>query len=322
MTDIPGHADILAARERIAGRVLRTPLVPCPPLGVSLKLELLQPTGSFKVRGAFNRLLSLTAEERARGVVAVSAGNHAAAVALAGRELGVDVLVLMPTAASAAKVSLARGYGATVDLASPDAADAFARMAAISEREGRVIVHPYDDPLVVAGAGTAGLEIAEQAPDADLVVVPVGGGGLASGIALALATALPRARVVAVSPVACGTLAASLAAGEPTRIASRPTIADALAAPVTGAIAIEVLGRLGAQVVAVDESELAVGFRALYATAKVACEPGAAAAVAAILAGKVDLAGVASVVCVVSGGNVAPAVAAGLLLAEDDPARL
>ncbi len=309
----PSYEDIVAARAAIAPHVVRTPLVPCEALGVDLKLELFQRSGSFKVRGAFNRVLSLSPAERDRGVIAVSAGNHAAALALAGREVGADVLVLMPAAASAAKVELTRGYGGRVDLESADAAEAFARMAAISEATGRVVVHPYDDPIVVAGAGTVGLEIADDAPDADLVVVAVSGGGLISGILIALATALPNARVVGVQPRACGTLPASIAAGVPTRITSSPTSADALTAPVVGAIATDVAGRLVDQVVLLEEDEIAEGFRSLYARGKVASEVGGAVAVAAVLAGRVNVAGARRIVCVVSGGNVAPDVAAGLL---------
>ncbi len=301
------RASILAARDAIAPHVVATPLVWCEALGVHLKLELLQRTGSFKVRGAFHRLLHLTAGERAAGIVAVSAGNHAAAVALAGRELGVDVLVLMPKGASTAKVALTRSFGATVDLESDGAAVAFSRMAAISAATGRVIVHPYDDPLVIAGAASVGLEIAESAPDADVVVVPLGGGGLSSGIASALAAVGHPARVVAVDARATSSLAASLAAGAPVRGPGQPTFADALAAPIVGEHPLAIARALGILPISLDEDQLLDGFRAAYRLAKVACEVGGSAAVGALVAGLVRA---ERPVCVVSGGNIAADVAA------------
>ncbi len=310
---------IAAARRALALHVRRTPQVASDVLAdvcgvpVELKLELLQRSGSFKARGAFNRMLALTGPERARGVIAVSAGNHAAALALAGRDLGVDVLVLMPRAASSAKVSATRTYGATVDLESATSSDAFERMRAISGDTGRVVVHPFDDPLVIAGAGTVGLEIAEDAPGADLVVVPVGGGGLVAGIALALEQTAPEARIVGVQSRATGTLPASLAAGAPRTVEMQPTIADALTPPAVGELTLAICRRRGVEAVLLDEDELAAGFRRLYAAGKIAAEVAGAAPVAAILAGRIYLTGVRRIVCVVSGGNVAPDVAARLL---------
>ena len=246
-------------------------------------------------------------------MITVSAGNHAAAVARAGAAVGTDVLVLMARAASPPKVAATRGYGATVDLESADAKEAFARMEAIAAETGRVVVHPFNDPVVIAGAGTVGLEIAADLPDVDLVVVAVGGGGLIAGISTALRGLAPKARLIGVQPVATATLAASLAAGRPETTAMQPTIADALTAPATGAVPLEILRDRLDDVVALDEDELAAGFRLAYARGRVACEVAGSAPIGALAAGRVDTAGLRNVVCVVSGGNIDPALAARLL---------
>src|SRR5829696_1828735 len=180
---------------RFAPRLPRTPTLSSRTLGVRLKCELFQRTGSFKVRGALNRIASLSPEERERGVIAISAGNHAQAVAFAAAEENTDALVVMWRGASEQKIDATRGYGATVDLAASSPAEAFDRLAELREETGRTLVHPFDDPIVIAGAGTVGLEIEEDAADADAVLVPVGGGGLISGVVAALGG---RMRVVAV----------------------------------------------------------------------------------------------------------------------------
>ena len=237
MSELPVTiGDVRRAAEVIRGHVRRTPVFSCASLGdgVWLKAELLQRTGAFKVRGAFSRIAELTPEERARGVVTCSAGNHAAAVALAGRELGTDALVMMPSWASKAKVDATRAYGGTADLESADAAEAFARMDAEAARSGRVIVHPFDDRAVMAGQGTLGLELCEQVETVTQVVVPVGGGGLIAGVATAVKALFPQARVIAVEPTAIATVAASVAAGEPVRRPAAATLADALGPPSVG----------------------------------------------------------------------------------------
>jgi threonine dehydratase len=190
--------DVRHAAGVIHGRVRRTPVFSCASLGegVWLKAELLQRTGAFKVRGAFSRISELSDAERARGVVTCSAGNHAAAVALAGRELGTHALVMMPRSASQAKVDATRAYGGTTDLDSADATEAFARMHAESEASGRVIVHPFDDRAVMAGQGTLGIELCEQIAEVTQVVVAVGGGGLIAGVATAVKALAPSARVI------------------------------------------------------------------------------------------------------------------------------
>src|SRR5579862_567111 len=271
--------------------------------GVRLKAELFQKTGSFKVRGALNRVASLTPEERERGVVTWSAGNHAQAVAWAAAQEGVDCLVVMWETASPLKVEATRGYGATVDLSSPDPSAAYER--ARSETD-RIFVHPHDDPWVIAGHGTLALEILEDVPNVDTVVVGVGGGGLVSGVVTALGG---RARVVAVEPEQAQAFRAGLEAGHSVPVETN-TIADGLAPPFAGELALQIC-RGNVDSVLVSEAEIADGMRFLYTRAKLACEPAGAAATAAVLTGKVDLAGPTAVV--VSGGNVLPRQAAAIL---------
>jgi threonine dehydratase len=305
--------DVRRAAGVIHGHVRRTPVTSCASLGegVWLKAELFQRTGAFKLRGAFSRIAELTPGERACGIVTCSAGNHAAAVALAGRELGTDALVMMPSWASQAKVDATRAYGATVDLEAVDASEAFARMHAEAAETGRVIVHPFDDPAVMAGQGTVGLELCEQVDQVTQVVVPVGGGGLISGVATAVKALAPTARVVGVEPEAISTLATSIAAGAPIPRPAGVSIADALGPPSIGAGPLSVLTDLLDEAVAVSEEQIAEAFRFLYARAKLAVEPAAAAPVAALLAGLVEP--VPGTVLVLSGGNVSPEVAARLL---------
>jgi threonine dehydratase len=305
--------DVRHAAAVVDAHVRRTPVFSCASLGegVWLKAELLQRTGAFKVRGAFSRIAELTDAERARGIVTCSAGNHAAAVALAGRELGTNALVMMPRNASPPKVAATRAYGGTADLESADAAEAFARMDAEAEATGRVIVHPFNDPAVIAGQGTLGIELCEQVGDITQVVVPVGGGGLIAGVATAVKALAPGARVIGVEPAVIATLAASIAAGDPVPRPRTATLADALAPPAIGVAPLAVLTALLDEVVTVSEDELADGFRFLYARAKLAVEPAAAAPAAALLAGAIDP--VPGTVLVLSGGNVAPEVAARIL---------
>jgi threonine dehydratase len=299
--------DVLRARRILEGRIHRTPTLRSSALGgVSLKAELFQKTGSFKVRGALNRIAAFTSEERRRGVVTWSAGNHAQAVAWAAREEGVDCLVQMWEGVSPLKVEATRGYGATVDVSPPDAADAYDRALSIVEEQGRVFVHPHSDPLVVAGHGTIALELLEDVSSLDTVVVGVGGGGLVSGILTALDG---RARVVAVEPERAQAFSAGLAAGHSVRVET-DTIADGLAPPFAGELPLE-LCRGRVETVLVTEYEIAEGMRVLYARAKLACEPAGAAAAGAVLAGKVEAG--RGVAVIVSGGNVEPQQAAAIL---------
>jgi threonine dehydratase len=300
--------DVHAAREAIAGRLHRTPVLTSETLGdgVFLKAELFQKTGSFKPRGVVTKLASLTADERSRGVIAISAGNHAQAVAWAAAREGLDALVVMWRGASEAKLAATRGYGAAVDLEAGNPAQAFDRLDVLLEETGRTLVHPFDDPLTIAGQGTVGLEILEQVPDVDTIVVPVGGGGLIAGIAT---VAAGRARVIGVEPELSTAMHSGLAAGE--RVEVTPSsIADGLNAPHAGRRALEIVRERVEDVVLVSEGEIEDAFRFLYERAKLACEPAGAAAVAALRAGKV--AG-ERVVAVVSGGNVAAQTASAIL---------
>jgi threonine dehydratase len=302
--------DVLGARDRIAGDVHRTPVFSSATLGprVFLKAELFQRTGSFKPRGVLNKLRSLTEEERGRGVIAASAGNHAQALAYCARQEGIDALLVMWATASPAKIDATRGYGAEVDLEAPGPETVFDRLAELQEQTGRTLVHAFDDPFVVAGQGTVGLEVAEDLPEVEVVVVPVGGGGLVSGIA----TALPDRRVVGVEPVGSTALTTALAAGESTPVSPR-SIADGLNAPFAGALPLRIAQERGLETVLVEEEEIEDAMRFLYERAKLACEPAGAAAVAALRTGKVQVESGQTVVAVVTGGNVSAETAAAIL---------
>ena len=305
--------DVLAARERIGDRLHRTPTFSSATLSeltgarVFLKAELFQRTGSFKPRGILNKIESLSADERNRGVVSISAGNAAQAVAWAAREAGIDALVVMWHGASAQKVEATRGYGATVDLEAEGPSEAFERLHQVADETGRTVVHPYDDPLVIAGHGTLGLELAEDVPGLDVVLVPVGGGGLVSGIATAV-----DARVVAVEPERSGALHEALAAGKPVPV-HPDSIADGLSGPIAGEHCLEICRARGVESVLVTEEEIAAGMRFLYERAKLACEPAGAAAVGALLAGREQAEPGATVAAVVSGGNVTVETAVAIL---------
>jgi threonine dehydratase len=310
--------DVLAARDAIGGRLHRTPTFESRTLSelsggrVLLKAELFQRTGSFKPRGVLTKLATLSAEETARGVIGISAGNHAQALAYAAGVEGLDALVVMWDGASAQKIAATRGYGAAVDTEAEGPTEAFARLEELIERTGRTLVHPFDDPLVQAGQGTVGLELLEDVPDADVVLVPVGGGGLVAGIATAIEGLRPAARVVAVEPELSPALHEALKAGRQVPV-SPSSIADGLGAPFAGENAIAVARERVDESVLVTETEIEDAFRFLYTRAKLACEPAGAAAAAALLAGKTPLRAGETAVVVVSGGNVAPETAAAIL---------
>lgn len=301
--------DVERAAEIVRGRLHRTPTFSARSLrdGLFLKAELLQRTGSFKPRGVLTNLAALTVDERARGVISVSAGNHAQALAWGAAEEGLDALLVMWSTASAAKVAATRAYGASVDLKAEGPAAAFDRLHELVEETGRVFVHPFDAPGTVAGQGTVGREILADVDGVDTVVVPCGGGGLVSGVAVAC---VPHGvRVVAVEPEGSTALRDGLAAGEPMPV--RPeSIADALSAPFAGALAVQLCGALGVDVVTVTDEEIRDAFRLLYGRAKLAVEPGAAAGLAAVLAERIEGERVA---VVVSGGNVAAETASAIL---------
>jgi threonine dehydratase len=300
----PTRADVEQARTTIGDRLPRTPLLTSRTIGARLKCELFQRTGSFKARGALNKISSLTDAEKRRGVIAISAGNHAQATAYAAAAEEIDALVVMWQGASEQKIEATRGYGAVVDLEASGPADAFARLEELQQKTGRTLVHPFDDPLVIAGAGTVGLEIEEDAPDSDAIVVPVGGGGLISGIQTAVGH---RMRVVAVEPETSTALHTAIERNEPTPV-TPTSIADGLNAPFAGRLALEITREL--ERVLVTEEEIEHAFRFLYARAKLACEPAGAAATAAWLAGKIEA---RNPVLLVSGGNVSSRTAGAIL---------
>jgi threonine dehydratase len=313
--------DVERARERIGGRLHRTPLLSSATLSdqvgadIRFKAELLQRTGSFKPRGVLNKLATLTEEEKQRGVISISAGNHAQALAYASALEGIDALVVMWQTASPMKIAAARGYGATIDTEAADIPGAFERLDELIESTGRTLVHPYDDPLVMAGQGTVGVEMLEDAPEADVVLVQVGGGGLVSGIATAVKGMKPGARVVAVEPEQSPALNASLRAGEAVTVEAK-SIADGLNGPYAGPNCVRVCLELGVESVLVTEDALREAFRFMYGRMKLACEVAGAATAAALMSGVVELEAGQTVAAVVSGGNVAPQTAAAILASE------
>ncbi len=302
--------DIRAAAARIAGKVHRTPLLSAAQLGermgvrLYLKCESLQKTGSFKPRGALNKVLSLSKEEKERGLVTVSAGNHAQAVAWAARMAGASCAVVMPSDAPRSKIEAVKGYGAEV-ISHGDRATLFDRLNEVKDARGLTFIHPFDDPVVLAGAGTAGLEILEDQPEADVVVVPVGGGGLLGGVASAVKQVRPAARVVAVELAEGPGLAPALAAGKPVPV-PRPhdTLADGMTPPFVGALPLEIAREAVDEIVSVTENEIIEAMKLLMTRAKLYVEGSGAAATAALLSGKVRVSPSARVVAVVSGGNV------------------
>lgn len=298
------------ARTRIAGRVHVTPTMPSARLGaragVTLfhKCENFQKTGSFKARGALNKVDQLSADARRRGVVTFSAGNHAQALAWAARAAGVHAVVVMPTWASAAKVEASRGYGAEVILHGASGVETLAKANELVEQRGLVFVHPFDDELIAAGQGTAALELLEQVGDLDVVVVPVGGGGLIAGVATAVKGVSPKTRVYGVEPEGAAAMRASLDAGRAMRLGAVQTIADGLAAPMAGELTYDVVRRLVDDVVLVSEEQIAAGLRDVLTSAKLFVEPAGATATAALLSGVVPVKPGERVACIVSGGNV------------------
>jgi threonine dehydratase len=315
--------DVYRARESIGDRLHRTPLLSSATLSdlvgadVRFKAELFQRTGAFKPRGVLNKLGTLTDEEKGRGVISISAGNHAQALAYASAVEGIDALVVMWQTASPMKIAAARGYGATIDTEAADIPAAFDRLEELMESTGRTLVHPYDDPVVMAGQGTVGVEILEDAPEADVVLVPVGGGGLVSGIATAVKGMKPDARVVAVEPERSRALHESLKAGEPVTVEAK-SIADGLNGPYAGANCVRVCTDLGVESVLVSEDALREAFRFMYGRMKLACEVAGAATAAALMSRGVDLEPGQTVAAVVSGGNVAPKTAAAILASEHE----
>jgi threonine dehydratase len=311
---VPTLEEIEAARRVLDGIAARTPMEVSRYLGgvvgapVHLKCENLQRTGAFKIRGASYRLSRLTPEERARGVVAASAGNHAQGVALGARELGVKATIFMPIGVPLPKLEATRDYGAVVQLVGHTVDETLAAAAAFAQASGAVLIPPFDHPDVIAGQGTLGLEILDDVPDVETVVVPVGGGGLIAGIAAAVKQrAALEGRTVRVIGVQAENAAAyppSLAAGEVTTVATTPTIADGIAVATPGRITFAVIAELVDEVITVTDDETASAMLVLLERAKLVVEPAGAVGVAALLGGRITDPG--RTVVVLSGGNIDP----------------
>jgi threonine dehydratase len=277
-----------------------------------LKAENFQRTGSFKPRGALFAVASLTPVQRAKGIVTMSAGNAAAAIAYAGAAEGVKVTVVMPQTAPQMKVDATRGYGAEIRFAA-DMTALRALVAQIQEETGAYFLHPYDDDAMITGHGSLGLEILDDVPDADVIVVGIGGGGLISGVAVAVAAKKKGVRVFGVEPEGAAAMRVALDAGKPVALDAIKTIADGLAAPIAGTRGLDVCQRLVEDVVVISDATIADGLRFLVERAKLVAEPAGAAATAALLAGRIPVRKGERVVSVVSGGNVDRARLAELL---------
>jgi threonine dehydratase len=318
MTDVtlagPSLADFQAAREVVARVTKVTPMETSGYLAailgapVYLKCENLQRTGSYKIRGAYNRLSKLTDEEKSHGVVAASAGNHAQGVAYAARQLGIKATIFMPVGVALPKLQATRDYGADVILRGHTVAEPLVAAAAYAAETGAILIPPFDHPDIVAGQGTLGLEILDQVPDLDTVVVPIGGGGLISGVASALKQRAAREgrhiRVIGVQAANAAAYPPSLEAGEAIEVTITPTIADGIAVAKPGLLNFEIVRDVVDEIVTVSEDDTARALLMLLERAKLVVEPAGAVAVAAILSGKVTATG--PTVAILSGGNIDP----------------
>ena len=310
MTDTVTLADIEAARERIRGGIYESPCVESIPLSqltgahIHCKLDYLQRTGSFKERGARNALLLLSPEARKRGVIAASAGNHAQGVAYHGSLLGIPVTVVMPRFAPLIKVTNCRQLGAEVVLHGEDLTEARAKAQQLASERGLTFIHPFDNAHVIAGQGTMGLEILEQVPDVDAIVVPVGGGGLIGGIGTVVKARKPSVEIVGVEPENAPSLAAAFARKGPVPVALAPTLADGLAVAETGAINYAIARKVVDRLVTVDEASIALAILRLIELEKSVVEGAGAAPLAAFLAGKLGHLKGKRVVLVLCGGNI------------------
>lgn len=313
-TTIPTLDDMIEARERVSRIVDPTPMETSrfltTELGapVFLKLENLQRTGSYKIRGAYNRLSRLSDEEQARGVVAASAGNHAQGVAFAARELGISATIFMPLGVPLPKLQATKQYGADVVLRGHSVEEALRAAAEFAETTGAVFIPPFDHPDIVLGQSTLGLEILDQVPDLETVIVPIGGGGLISGVASALKRRAElegrTIRVIGVQAANAAAYPPSLAAGEPTQITTSPTMADGIHVAKPGILNFAIVKELVDEVVTVSEADMAKALLVLLERAKQVVEPAGAVGVAAILSGQVAATG--PTVVILSGGNIDP----------------
>jgi threonine dehydratase len=306
--------DIEEARQRIEGAVYYSPCQPSIPLSeitgmdIYCKLDNLQRTGSFKERGARNALAQLPAEQQKRGVIAASAGNHAQALAYQGKLLGIPATVVMPKFAPLIKIGNCQKLGATVVLHGKDFAEAKAHAHEIEKERGLAYIDGYDDPAIIAGQGTMGLEIVEQVPDLDAVIVPVGGGGLLAGVSLAVKTLRPEVKIIAVEADHVASFSAAMSAGKPVRISTKPTLADGLAIAQVGSNAFEIAAPRVDRTVIVTEEQIAVSILRIVELEKGVVEGAAATPLAACLSGQLpELAG-QRVVLLLCGGNIDPNV--------------
>ena len=302
-------SEVERARALTAPHLHRTPMLTSRTLGerigatAYLKAESFQRTGSFKPRGALFAVASLTTEQRKKGIVTMSAGNAAAAIAYAASAVGVKVTVVMPQTAPQMKVDATRGYGAEIRFA-PDMTALRALVAQIHDETGAYFLHPYDDDAMITGHGSLGLEILDDVPDVDVIVIGIGGGGLISGVAVAVAARKKGVRVIGVEPEGAAAMRVALDAGKPVPLDSIKTIADGLAAPIAGTRGLDICRRLVEDVVVISDATIVDGLRFLAERAKLVAEPAGAAATAALLAGRVSLRKGDRVVAIVSGGNI------------------
>ncbi len=299
--------DIEAARRVIAGRLHRTPVMGSTYLGglvgatLVFKLEMFQKTGSFKPRGVLNNMHHLTPEERGRGVISLSAGNHAQALAYAASASGITSTIVMPASAVQSKVDATKAYGGEVVLTDGDLMET---MLSVQRERGLTLVHPFDHPMTIAGTGTLGLEVMEDVPDVDVVVVGIGGGGLISGVAAAVKSKRPQAKVIGVEPEGAPGMTLSLQQGSPAHLDSLDTVADGLAAPFVGEHNLAHVQEYVDDVVLVTDDEIVSAMGLILERCKVVAEPAASSTLAALLSGKVRVAKGSTVVCVLSGGNI------------------
>ena len=316
--------DVRLAQRRVRGVALHTPLVPCPhgeeDRALYFKAENLQPTGAFKLRGAYNKISSLSLEERSRGVVAHSSGNHAQAVAYAARSLGVRAVIVMPRGAALVKLDATTAFGAEVVLVGDDSAERTHKAEKLAAEHGYVPVPPYDDETLITGQGTVGLEILKDLPDVETVLVPVSGGGLISGVAAALKLSRPEVCVIGVEPELAADAQASLKSGRlvefPAEQAGR-TIADGLRVRKLGDAPFEHVRAFVDDIIAVSEDEILEAMRRLVLRVRLVAEPSGAVSFAAYLFHRDELPPTRNNVAVVSGGNVEPHLLAGVLAGRD-----
>jgi threonine dehydratase len=300
-------SDIEKARETIAGRLHRTPTVSSTYLSrhcnarVSLKLELFQKTGSFKPRGVLNALATLDADARARGVISLSAGNHAQALAWGATSLGISSTIVMPRSAQQSKVDATRGYGGEVVLTDGDLLET---CLTIQRERSLTLIHPFDDLRVIAGQATVGMELVDDVPDVDVVVVACGGGGLISGVATAVKLRRPAARVIGVEPQGASAMSQSLERGEPVRLQFLDTIADGLAAPFAGRHNLAHVQAYVDQMLIVSDRDIVAALGVLVERCKIVPEPAGAAAVAPLITGALTIEQDALVAAIICGGNI------------------